>query len=321
MMTYRIDRILNLIFVLFLLAGLGIGPAQAAPSDHFVTTWKTDNPGQSNDTSIIVPMVGGPYDVDWNNDGVFDEFWLSGWVTHDFGVAGTHTIRIAGSYSSIDFYRSGDNDKIVSVDQWGTQPWGRMNYAFAGCSNLEIRAVDTPDFSASTLMHYMFFEAPLANPDTSGWDTSSVTTMHAMFAGATSANPDTSGWDTSAVRNMSDMFSGATSANPDTSGWNTSAVTDMSSMFAGATSANPDTSGWDTSAVTDMNAMFAGATAANPDTSGWDTSAVTDMNAMLPTRTPAAGIRRWSTICLTCFTGRPQPIRTPAAGTRHRFWL
>ena len=60
MMTYRIKRILNLTAVLFLLTGLGIGSAQAAPSDHFVTTWKTDNPGQSNNSSIIVPIFGGP---------------------------------------------------------------------------------------------------------------------------------------------------------------------------------------------------------------------------------------------------------------------
>ena len=163
MMTYRIKRILNLIAVLFLLAGLGIGSAQAAPSDHFVTTWKTDNPGDSNDTSILVPMVGGPYDVDWDNDGVLDEFSLTGAVTHDFGVAGTYTIRIVGSYRSINF-SFGDNDKIVSIDQWGTQTWTSMSFAFAGCSALEILAADTPDFSGTTDMPYMFFEAPLANP-------------------------------------------------------------------------------------------------------------------------------------------------------------
>ena len=89
MMTYRIKRILSLFAVLFLLTGLGVSIAHAAPSDHFVTTWKTDNPGSSNDTSITVPMDGGSYDVDWDNDGVFDEFWLTGPVTHDFGVAGT----------------------------------------------------------------------------------------------------------------------------------------------------------------------------------------------------------------------------------------
>ena len=280
MMTLRVKRIFNLVAVLCLLTGLGISPALAAPSDHFVTTWKTDNPGQSNNTSITIPMAGGPYDVDWDNDGTFDEFWLTGAVTHDFGVAGTYTIRIKGSYSTIRFANTGDKDKIVSLDQWGTQPWTSMLSAFYGCSNLEIRASDTPDFSAVTDMRYMFFGATSADPDTSFWDTSSVTRMTSMFRDATSANPDTSNWNTSAVTDMSYMFYRATSANPDTSGWDTSSVRNMYSMFEGATSANPDTSGWVTSSVTKMDAMFSGATLANPDTRGWDTSAVTSMRLM-----------------------------------------
>ncbi len=68
----------------------------AAASDHFVSTWKTDNAGTSGSTSITIPTAGAGYnyDVDWNNDGTFDEFGLTGSVTHNFGVAGTYTIRI-----------------------------------------------------------------------------------------------------------------------------------------------------------------------------------------------------------------------------------
>lgn len=65
-------------------------------STPFITTWKTDNAGTSNSTSITIPTTGAGYnyDVDWNNDGIFDEFGLTGSVTHDFGVAGTYTIQI-----------------------------------------------------------------------------------------------------------------------------------------------------------------------------------------------------------------------------------
>ncbi len=40
----------------------------------FITTWKTDNPDTSNSTSITIPTTGTGYnyDVDWNNDGVYD---------------------------------------------------------------------------------------------------------------------------------------------------------------------------------------------------------------------------------------------------------
>ena len=300
MMTYGIKRILNSIAVLCLLTGLGISSAQAASSDHFVTTWKTDNPGSSNDTSITVPMVGGPYDVDWNNDGTFDEFWLTGPVTHDFGRAGTYTIRIKGSYDSIAFANTGDKQKIVSLDQWGTQTWTTMYRAFTGCSNLEIPATDTPDFSAVTDMFAMFQWATAANPNTSGWDTSAVTNMANMFYRATAANPDTSGWDTSSVRNMLSMFREATAANPDTGGWDTSAVTSMAYMFYKATAANPDTSRWNTSAVTNMANMFYSTPAANPDTSGWDTAAVTDMSYMFIGATAAnPDTSGWDTAAVT----------------------
>jgi surface protein len=254
--------------------------AMAASSDHFVSTWKTGNSGVSNSTSITVPMVGGLYDIDWDNDGNFDQFGQTNMTTHDYGVTGIKTIRIRGSYDSIYFRYISDRQKILSIDQWGTNSWKTMENAFDGALNLQIVATDTPDFSAVTSMTGMFNGAKKANPDTSSWNTSTVTTMFAMFSGATAANPDTSAWDTSAVTDMSWMFSSTSAAKPDTSGWDTSAVTNMYAMFQNATVANPDTSLWNTSAVSNMSAMFNFADLANPDTGSWDTAAVTDMSYM-----------------------------------------
>lgn len=60
--------------------------AWAGTSDYFITTWKTDNAGTSNSTSITIPTTGGGYnyDVDWDNDGTFDQLGITGDVTHDF---------------------------------------------------------------------------------------------------------------------------------------------------------------------------------------------------------------------------------------------
>lgn len=60
--------------------------AHADASDHFITTWKTNNAGSSNSTSITIPTTGGGYnyDVDWDNDGIFDQMGITGNVTHDF---------------------------------------------------------------------------------------------------------------------------------------------------------------------------------------------------------------------------------------------
>ena len=270
------------------------------PSDDFVTTWRTYTSGISGSTSIIVPMVGGPYDVDWNNDGTFDQSGLSGAITHDFGSIGTYTIRIRGVFDSIRFANAGDKTKLLRVDQWGSNGWTSMEDAFYGVSNLTITASDVPDFSSVTDMSHFFAEATNANPDTTGWDVSSVTDMEKMFLRATSANPDTSTWDTSSVTNMSSMFGGATSAVPDTSRWNISSVLNMNGMFADASSANPDTSNWDTSSVTDMSSMFEGATSANPDTSNWDTSSVTNMSSMFEGATSAnPDTSSWDTSSVT----------------------
>ena len=142
----------------------------AAPADHFVTTWATNKPGRSNATSIIIPTKGAGYNynVDWDNDGIFDEFGIVGDVTHDFGVVGVYTIRIQGAFPRIFFDSDylGDDDKILSVDQWGTGNWTSMAGAFSGARNLTITAMDTPDFSAVTDMSDMFGRATLANPDT-----------------------------------------------------------------------------------------------------------------------------------------------------------
>ena len=113
---------------------LNQSPAYAAgsPTD-FVTTWKTDNPGTSNSSSITIPTegTGYNYEVDWDDDGTFDQTGITGDVTHDFGVPGEYTIRIRGDFPQIYFTFPSDNTKLIRVDQWGTNPWRSMQNKFA----------------------------------------------------------------------------------------------------------------------------------------------------------------------------------------------
>jgi hypothetical protein len=116
---------------IFALPALMNTPVHALSSSDFVTTWKTDNPGVSNSTSITVPMIGvDNYSVDWNNDGIFDETGLNGSTTHDFGSAGTYTIRISAPTARIYFGNNGDKDKILNISQWGTTAWTDFSDAF-----------------------------------------------------------------------------------------------------------------------------------------------------------------------------------------------
>ncbi len=279
-------------------------------TDMFVTTWQT-NIANPNEQSLHIVLTNGGFDdysynVDWDCDGEFDETDITGDLVHTFGSPGTYQIGIYGDFPSFKLVHSAINEKqkLVGIEQWGTNNWRSMSRAFQGASNLVVNATDIPNLSSVSGLNNMFegatyanpdvsnwdlsnidnisgmFRAVNFNPDVSNWDTSNIVTMVRVFENALGAEPDVSNWNTSSVTNMSYMFSGASSADPDVSGWDTSNVTNMSNMFSGASSAEPDVSSWDTSNVTRMNSMFRDATKANPDVSGWDTSNVTYMSSM-----------------------------------------
>lgn len=257
-------------------------PVAAAPSDDFVTTWKTDNPGSSNSTSITIPTTGTGYNysVDWDNNGTFEQTGITGNVTHNFGVAGTYTIRITGSFPRIFFNNSGDRRKILSINQWGTGAWTSMASAFRGASNLTSTATDVPNLAGVSLLSGMFQGATLFNANLSGWNTSTITDMSNMFSGASSFNGNVTTWNTSNVTTMLAMFQNATVFNQNISTWNTSNVTSMVGTFQNATAFNQNISSWDTSSVLDMSATFSGAAAFNQNISAWDVSNVTTMLGM-----------------------------------------
>ncbi len=247
----------------------------ATPTDDFVITVKTDNPGVGTDTEFTIytnASLSYNYNIDCDNDNVDEATFQTGDYTCIYRDPGTYTIRIqdkTGVGNGFPSYKSSNSsgsvaNKILAVEQWGTGVWIDTANAFAGATNLTINATDIPNFTNVISMASMFFNATLANPDTSNWDTSSVISMRFMFNNAISSNPDTSNWDTSSVIDMTAMFYGASSANPDTSNWNTSAVTNMDSMFRVALSANPDTSNWDISNVANMDSMFLGVTLPMP---------------------------------------------------------
>ena len=248
----------------------------------FTMTWKTDNPGVSPNDAITIPTIGGGYnyDVDWNNDGTFDQFGINGSTSYIFAQPGTYTIRIRGDFPRIHFNDGGDKEKIIDIEQWGDIEWQSMENAFYGCYNLDISATDPPDLSNVTNMSSMMKVALSFNGDVSDWDVSNVTDMSGLFAYAENFEGDVSSWDVSNVTDMSDMFWVVDNFNSDLSNWDVSNVTSTSGMFGGNHIFNSDISGWDVSKVTDMSQMFAGAESFNQDISGWDISNVTSIWAM-----------------------------------------
>ena len=228
-------------------------------TDAFITVWNTENLGVSGNTEITIPTISSltyDYDVDWNNDGVYEETGITGSVTHDFGSKGTFTIRIRGSFPAIQFNNLGDRRKLIEIVQWGTIAWENMNSAFEGCENLKITASDEPDLSGVSSMSQMFKEATNFTGDLSGWDVSSITQMVGTFQETNAFKSDISTWDISNCTDINSMFFEAVAFNQDISGWEVAQMSELRKVFLGASSFDQDLGDWDVTSKLDMTDFF-----------------------------------------------------------------
>ncbi|MCO5272777.1 MAG: BspA family leucine-rich repeat surface protein, partial [Cyclobacteriaceae bacterium] len=232
-------------------SGSSLGPSGTKTIQDqypFITTWKTDNPGTSNDDQVTIPTTGTGYffNVDWG-DGMTDTD-VTGDITHTYATPGTYTVSITGAFPRIYFnaasYRPDkDSRKLLTVEQWGNIGWASMASAFSGCVNLRINAVDAPDLTNVTSMSEMFYEASVMDDNINHWNVSNVTSMFRTFNNAEAFNQPLDGWDVSNVTDMTDMFAYASSFNQNISSWIVDNVQYMSSMFAGASSFNQNIGG------------------------------------------------------------------------------
>ena len=273
-------------FALFiLLMVLTCSSSDLAAQQPFITTWNTNNPGPSGSTSITIPTsgTGYNYDVDWNNDGTYDQFGITGNVTHNFGTAGTYTIRIRGAFPRIFFVNnSTDQFKLINVSQWGDIAWTSMQSAFLGCSQLNITATDVPNLSGATSMRLMFSGCSNLNgPANIGtWNTSTIRDMSSTFEGCSQFNQPLGGWNTSAVLSTNNMFRNAAVFNQPIGTWDVSSVTTMTRMFDGAAMFDQPIGAWNTASVISMSYMFNNAARFNQDISTWNTGALRNMSNM-----------------------------------------
>ncbi len=192
-------------------------PARAGTQADFVMTVQTDLPGRSSGSQFTIPTTGGGYNysVDCNDDGLLEAINLVGDYTCRYPSPGRYTIRISDDsrdstgFPQIFFNNSGDEEKLLSIDQWGAFQWQSFYGAFYGAANLALQASDAPDLFNVTDLSYMFAGATALNQPIGHWDTSTIVDMSYMFAGATSFNQDLSFWDVGSLVNAAGMFSGA----------------------------------------------------------------------------------------------------------------
>ena len=247
----------------------------AAPR-AFVTTWKTDNTGTSNNDQITVPTKSdGRYDcyVDWG-DGTSDNIIAyddSAWTHTYSGGAGTYTVKIKGTFHGFRFANGGDKSKILTIEQWGSMRLGTEGWHVYGCDNLTIPALDAPDLSENANFNSAFRACTslVTIPALDLWNTHKLTGMANMFRDSTLFNQQIN-FDTSKVTGMTGIFRECVNYNQPFDHLDTSSAGNMSHLFRG-TSFN-QTVDFDTSSVTTMGNMFRDSPF-DQDVSGFDVEA------------------------------------------------
>ena len=254
-----------------------------AASEDFITTWKTDiRPDIEDIDKIFINTVPGTeaelqynFDIQWG-DGHFDTN-VTGNTSHTYAVPGIYTVIISGKFPIIRFQ---NQEKLISVEQWGDTQLRNLRSAFSRCKNIRINATDSPNLSNVSNMSNMFFLASSFNDDISSWDLSNITNLNNIFFGASSFNQPLGTWDVSNVTNMSSMFANASNFNQPLNTWNVSSVTNMNNLFHNASSYNQPLNLWNVSNATKMRFMFSGARNFNQSLNSWDVSSVTNMEDM-----------------------------------------
>ena len=245
----------------------------------FITKWKTDNDGVSCNTCIEIPTrgTGYLYDIDWNNDGTYDDLGVTGNIGHNYEIPGVYEVAIRGEFPSIYFgtlssQEVKDNEKLLDIIQWGDIPWQNLESAFQDCTFLELTAIDAPDLTEVTSLARMFVRCEALNADLNHWDVSTITDMSSMFNNAVLFNGDISDWDVSRVIDFSWMFRSTSSYSGNLSAWDVSSAMTFSGMFDKARIFNSDISNWQVGNVLVMNWMFRDTDNFNADLNNWDVS-------------------------------------------------
>jgi surface protein len=267
----------------------------------FISTWNTSNTstGSSTATQVKLPLTsGGSYNfvVEWG-DGTQNTItaWDQAQVTKTYSVAGTYQITIKGKCIGWVFNNTGDRNKILSIQQWGSFNSGNNGAVFFGCSNLNIDSViDVLDVKNGNSILSNWFNACsnlTAINRVNEWDVSSVSTIAAMFT-STKFNGDIGSWNVSNIVSFADTFNGSWFNNGGSASINnwtlkSTGTIDFTRMFALNTRFNQPIGNWNTSRVNNCNQMFQGASLFNQNIGSWIVSNVTNFSNFMTGKTPA----------------------------------
>lgn len=191
--------------------------------------------------TVVIPTFSNGYNclVNWG-DGLTTPYVggvlnTAGTITHVYATAGIKTVSISGVFPQIYFNNVGDKFKLKTINNWGTQLWREMHYAFYGCSNMTGTYEDAPNTTAVTKMDWMFYNCSVFN-SLVNFNTAAVTTMYFMLAGCSSFNKSVANFNTASVTDMGYMLYNCFVFNQSVANFNTVAVTKMQGMLYSCTS-------------------------------------------------------------------------------------
>jgi surface protein len=268
----KITLLLSLTFCFHLLLG-----------QQFITMWDLSKPGSTLNAITFGITSTGNVKYFWETipAGTSDSGIIVGTTANIYGLPSNAIIKLkidTGNFRN--FNQTTDQSRLIDVVQWGATKWSFVSPKFNGCNNLNITAIDIPNFSFVFNLDQMFNGCTILNGPTNinNWNIGTVTSINNMFKNAVSFNQPIGNWNTSNIKYMTSIFEGASSFNQPIGNWNTSNVEDMISIFKGASSFNQPIGNWNIGKITDMESMFYGAVNFNQPIGNWNTSNVENMN-------------------------------------------
>ena len=205
--------------------------------------------------------------IDWGDNTTTTQTTASD-PTHTYPSSGIYQIKISGVFPGIYFNSAGDRRKLLSIDNWGTGTWKRMDNAFMLCQNMEANYTDIPNTTQVTSMANMFYRCSKFNGKVE-FDTSNVTTMQSMLYWCDLFNQPIN-FNTSKVTNFFEFLALSNAFNQPLNHLDTRSVTILRAMFFGNTGFNQDISSWNVENVTDFDFLMFNKTDLNYDAAKLD---------------------------------------------------
>lgn len=143
-------------------------------------------------------------------------------------------VQFGGYYATEEKYiPTRDALRLVKILQWGAARWVEMYEAFADCANMQIQAVDRPDFTQCDSLHSAFAGSGVVE-GLEGWDVATIADMTAMFYGCSKfVGKSLAAWNVRRVESMAMMFMECESFDANLGRWDVANVQDFTSIFSG----------------------------------------------------------------------------------------